>query len=216
MSNTRQDKSRRHGSRYRARRRAVDIIFEAEARDIDPVAIVDDRIELSQQPDPPVKPVAPYTQEIVGGVAVELDRVDEVISRYLLDNWMLERLPAVDRAILRVATWELLSTQMFPLKLPWLRAWNWPANIPPMRQRHTSMQHLMLSRVPWTTSAPRTPPYNSRIALWCLTLLRVRGWVTTRRRHRVLRGCGGYPKVRRALHRQVCLYSGTKIPCFHA
>ena len=78
MSNTRQDKSRRHGSRYRARRRAVDIIFEAEARDIDPVAIVDDRIELSQQPDPPVKPVAPYTQEIVGGVAVELDRVDEV------------------------------------------------------------------------------------------------------------------------------------------
>ena len=116
MSNTRQDKSRRHGSRYRARRRAVDIIFEAEARDIDPVAIVDDRIELSQQPDPPVKPVAPYTQEIVGGVAVELDRVDEVISRYLLDNWMLERLPAVDRAILRVATWELLFNPDVPVK----------------------------------------------------------------------------------------------------
>jgi len=116
VSNTRQDKSRRHGSRYRARRRAVDIIFEAEARDIDPVAIVDDRIELSQQPDPPVKPVAPYTQEIVGGVAVELDRVDEVISRYLLDNWMLERLPAVDRAILRVATWELLFNPDVPVK----------------------------------------------------------------------------------------------------
>ena len=51
---------------------------------------------------------------LMGSVA--LDRVDEVISRYLLDNWMLERLPAVDRAILRVATWELLFNPDVPVK----------------------------------------------------------------------------------------------------
>ena len=41
---------KRHGARYRARRRAVDILFEAETRDIDPVAIVEDRVELSLDP----------------------------------------------------------------------------------------------------------------------------------------------------------------------
>ena len=41
---------KRHGARYRARRRAVDMLFEAETRDIDPVAIVEDRTELSRNP----------------------------------------------------------------------------------------------------------------------------------------------------------------------
>lgn len=117
MSTTpRQDKSKRHGKRYRARRRAVDLIFEAEARDLDPVAIVEDRIELAADPDTDVRPVPDYTQQLVGGIAVELDRVDEVISRYLLDDWSIERLPAVDRAILRVAVWELLFNPEVPIK----------------------------------------------------------------------------------------------------
>ncbi|GAA4790886.1 hypothetical protein CCANI_07795 [Corynebacterium canis] len=116
MNTSRQDPAKRRGSRYRARRRAVDILFEAEFRDVDPVAIVQDRIELSQQPDPPVAPIAEYTQHIVGGVAVELDRVDDTISRYLADNWLLERIPAVDRAILRIAVWEMLFNPDVPVK----------------------------------------------------------------------------------------------------
>ena len=116
MNTSRQDPAKRRGSRYRARRRAVDILFEAEFRDVDPVAIVQDRIELAQQPDPPVAPIAEYTQHIVGGVAVELDRVDDTISRYLADNWLLERIPAVDRAILRIAVWEMLFNPEVPVK----------------------------------------------------------------------------------------------------
>lgn len=116
MNTSRQDPAKRRGSRYRARRRAVDILFEAEFRDVDPVAIVQDRIELAQQPDPPVAPIAEYTQHIVGGVAVELDRVDDTISRYLADNWLLERIPAVDRAILRIAVWEMLFNPDVPVK----------------------------------------------------------------------------------------------------
>ena len=99
---------RRHGSRYRARRRAVDILFEAEARDLDPVAVVEDRVQLSRQADSAVAPVADYTRQIVAGAAEELDTIDEAIERYLAETWELDRLPAVDRAILRVSVWEIL------------------------------------------------------------------------------------------------------------
>ena len=99
---------KRHGARYRARRRAVDILFEAETRDVDPVAIVDDRAELSQNPQNAVAPVADYTRVIVGGAAEKLDDLDDAIERSLSDDWELFRLPSVDRQILRVASWEIL------------------------------------------------------------------------------------------------------------
>ena len=99
---------RRHGARYRARRRAVDILFEAEARDIDPVAVVEDRIELARVDLHGVAPIASYTRDIVTGAAEQLDTIDETIERYLAETWELNRLPAVDRAILRVGVWEIL------------------------------------------------------------------------------------------------------------
>lgn len=51
--------------------------------------------------------VAPFTMEIVTGVAERLDRLDSMISEHLRE-WTLERLPAVDRAVLRAGAWELL------------------------------------------------------------------------------------------------------------
>lgn len=108
-------KYRRRGTRYKARRRAVDFLFEAEARDVDPVAIVEDRVALSQDQANQVAPVKDYTRQIVAGVAEELDGVDLAIERHLAEDWALERLPAVDRAILRVAVWELLFNEDVPL-----------------------------------------------------------------------------------------------------
>ena len=99
---------KRHGARYRARRRAVDILFEAETRDMDPVAIVEDRTELSKDPQNAVAPVAEYTRQIIAGAAEQLDDIDDAIERFLSENWEIDRLPAVDRQILRVATWEIL------------------------------------------------------------------------------------------------------------
>ena len=99
---------KRHGARYRARRRAVDILFEAETRDLDPVAIVEDRAALAQDPANAVAPIADYTREIIAGAAENLDEIDDSIERFLSENWELNRIPAVDRAILRVATWEIL------------------------------------------------------------------------------------------------------------
>ncbi|WJY68151.1 transcription antitermination factor NusB [Corynebacterium auris] len=102
---------KRHGARYRARRRAVDILFEAETRDLDPVAVVEDRAELSQDPQNAVAPVAEYTRQIISGAAVHLDDIDDAIERFLSQDWEIDRLPAVDRQILRVATWEILYNE---------------------------------------------------------------------------------------------------------
>ena len=105
---------KRHTARYRARRRAADILFEAESRDVDPVAIVEDRVELARDPENGVAPVADYTREIVSGAAEELDDIDDAIARYLSSEWSLERIPAVVRAIMRVAVWEILFNADVP------------------------------------------------------------------------------------------------------
>lgn len=105
---------KRHTARYRARRRAADILYEAENRDVDPVAIVEDRVALAREDRHAVAPIADYTKVIVQGVAEELDAIDDTISRYLSQNWELHRIPAVERAILRLSVWELLFNPDVP------------------------------------------------------------------------------------------------------
>ncbi|MBF6126277.1 transcription antitermination factor NusB [Nocardia brasiliensis] len=100
------------GTRHKARRRAVDLLFEAEARDVDPADLLDERTELATR-DQAVAPVHAYTHTLVEGVADDLDRVDGTIESYLKD-WELSRLPAVDRAILRIAVWELFHANDVP------------------------------------------------------------------------------------------------------
>lgn len=100
------------GARRKARKRAVDFLFEAEARDVDPVALALERAETTAG-DNTRPPVNPYTTTLVTGVAENLDRLDDVISAHLR-GWTLARLPAVDRAVLRVAVWELLHAGDVP------------------------------------------------------------------------------------------------------
>ena len=97
---------RRRGSRYRARRRAVSLLFEAELRDADVVELAEERRRMGESSQE-FHDVAPFTMEIVAGVAERLDRLDSMIAEHLRD-WTLERLPAVDRAVLRAGAWELL------------------------------------------------------------------------------------------------------------
>ncbi|MEE2034023.1 transcription antitermination factor NusB [Rhodococcus chondri] len=100
------------GARHKARKRAVDLLFEAEARDVHPVDLAADRVELAVRDDQ-VAPVQPYAQTIIGGVAEHLDEIDRVIADHL-HEWTLDRLPAVDRAILRIAVWELFHATDVP------------------------------------------------------------------------------------------------------
>lgn len=105
---------KRRGSRYRARRRAVDILFEAEQRGVDPERLIAERIEMGAERDSGVAPVPEYAEQIVRGVALEIDGLDTTIASYLSPEWPLRRLPAVDRAILRVSTWELFHNPDVP------------------------------------------------------------------------------------------------------
>lgn len=98
--------------RHHARKRAVDLLFEAEARGLSPVEVADARAALAQS-NPDVKPLHPYTVAVAHGVGDQLAHIDDLISTHL-QGWTLDRLPAVDRAILRVAVWELLHADDVP------------------------------------------------------------------------------------------------------
>jgi N utilization substance protein B len=88
-------------ARSKARKRALDILFEAELRGLPTLELLSERQSLGDVP------VQPYAAELVRGVASHSERIDELISWNLVD-WTLERLPAVDRNILRIGVYELL------------------------------------------------------------------------------------------------------------
>ena len=89
------------GARSKARKRALDVLYEAEQRRTDPLVTLQDRIE---QDDPPV-PV--YAAELVRGVVAHRARIDELLTTYAQD-WTIDRFPAVDLAVLRIGAYELL------------------------------------------------------------------------------------------------------------
>jgi transcription antitermination protein NusB len=98
--------------RHQARKRAVDLLFEAEARGMTPAEVVDVRTALAEA-NPDVSPLYPYTAAAARGVSEHLAHIDDLITSHL-QGWTLDRLPAVDRAILRVAVWELLYAEDVP------------------------------------------------------------------------------------------------------
>ncbi|GAB6937754.1 transcription antitermination factor NusB [Isoptericola variabilis] len=97
------------GARTKARKRAVDILFEAEQRGLDPQVLVADRVI-----EPHTEAAVPqYTVDLVEGVAAHRERIDELLATYS-QGWTVERMPAVDRALLRIGTWELLYNDDVP------------------------------------------------------------------------------------------------------
>ncbi|SPM37225.1 Transcription termination factor NusB, partial [Mycobacterium rhizamassiliense] len=98
--------------RHQARKRAVDLLFEAEARDLSPTDVVEVRTTLAET-NPDVAALHAYTVTVANGVSEHLAHIDDLISSHL-QGWTLDRLPAVDRAVLRVAVWELLYADDVP------------------------------------------------------------------------------------------------------
>jgi len=97
------------GARTKARKRAADILFEGEQRDVDPLRLLRERVER-----PLVEsPVPQYTVDVVEGVVAHRERIDELLETYS-NGWTLERMPAVDRALLRIGTWEILWNDEVP------------------------------------------------------------------------------------------------------
>jgi N utilization substance protein B len=98
--------------RHQARKRAVDLLFEAEARGLTPAEAADARAALAEA-NPDVTPLNPYAVAVAHGVSDHFAHIDDLVASHL-QGWTLERLPAVDRAILRVAVWELLHADDVP------------------------------------------------------------------------------------------------------
>ena len=94
-------------ARSKARRRAVEILYEADLRGRDLLEVLRERVADGQPP------IGDHTVRLVEGVAEHTDRVDELIGAHAT-GWSLERLPDVDRAILRMATFELLWVDDVP------------------------------------------------------------------------------------------------------
>ena len=94
--------SGRAGStRSKARKRALDILFEAELRGRD---ALDTLAERSADAEPPVRD---YTRELVEGVAAHRVAIDDRITAALAAGWTLDRTPRVDRSALRIAVLEI-------------------------------------------------------------------------------------------------------------
>ena len=97
------------GARTKARKRALDVLFEAEQRHLDPITLLADRVA-----EPGTEAALPqYSADIVEGVIDRLDRIDELLETYS-HEWSLDRMPAVDRALLRIGTWEILFNDEVP------------------------------------------------------------------------------------------------------
>lgn len=94
-------------ARTKARKRALDILFEAEARDESVLELLAERVAAS---DPPV---ASYAAELVRGVQERRTQIDDLLAAHAR-GWTLERMPAVDRNILRIGVYELLWSDAVP------------------------------------------------------------------------------------------------------
>ena len=95
------------GARSKARKRALDVLYEAELRGLDTVAVLGERLA---QADPPIPE---YAVTLVEGVLAHRARIDELLAAYAVD-WPLDRMPAVDRNLLRIGAYELLFTTDVP------------------------------------------------------------------------------------------------------
>lgn len=106
------DKPGKSRGRHAARKRAVDVLFEAEARGLTAAEVADSRNQLAGSVRG-IEPLATYTETVARGVTEHAAHIDDLISSHL-QGWTLTRLPAVDRAVLRVAVWELLHAEDVP------------------------------------------------------------------------------------------------------
>ncbi|MGH3744975.1 MAG: transcription antitermination factor NusB [Mycobacteriales bacterium] len=89
------------GARRKARKRALDLLFEADQRGL---AALDVLALRRAAGDPPV---VAYAVELVEGVTAHAEEIDALIGPVLSEGWSIDRLPAVDRTLLRIGVYEL-------------------------------------------------------------------------------------------------------------
>ena len=84
-------------------------MFEAEQRDINANSMLAERLRLPGQESA----LPQYAIDITEGVIAHLDRIDEILETYS-SGWSIERMPSVDRTLLRIGVWEILYNDEVP------------------------------------------------------------------------------------------------------
>ncbi|PSK96821.1 NusB antitermination factor [Murinocardiopsis flavida] len=95
------------GARRKARMRAVEVMYEAELRGVSVADVITRRLA---QTEPPINE---FTERLAAAVDERRPRIDELLSEYAI-GWTLERMPVVDRNILRMGAYELLWAEDIP------------------------------------------------------------------------------------------------------
>lgn len=99
-------------ARRKARKRALDILFSADVREMELADALDAEAQrAASEPDREASWL--YAREIVDGVIDHSAEIDETIQTFVR-GWTLERMPAVDRAIVRIAVWEIMFNPAVP------------------------------------------------------------------------------------------------------
>lgn len=88
-------------ARSKARKRALDVLYEADIRRLPALDVLAEHEALADSP------MNPYVRQLVEGVQARGERIDGLLATYA-QGWTIERMPPVDRNILRLAGWELL------------------------------------------------------------------------------------------------------------
>jgi N utilization substance protein B len=99
-------------ARSKSRKRAVDAVFAADIRKISPLQLLTE-VETLAADRQNQEPIFDYAREIVTGVVEHHEQIDDLLETYS-QGWALDRMPTLDRAILRVAVWEILYNSEVP------------------------------------------------------------------------------------------------------
>ena len=92
-------------ARSKARKQSLDLLYEGDIRGQAPADLLASREVVDEGPD--ARPIREYTKELISGIADNRRKIDELISTYA-QGWDMDRLPAVDRNILRLGIYEIL------------------------------------------------------------------------------------------------------------
>jgi len=98
-------------ARSKARKQALDLLYETDIRGTNVLETLASRDIPAEGPD--ARPIREYTRELVVGVSDNRRKIDELITTYA-QGWDVDRLPAVDRNILRLGIYEILWSTDVP------------------------------------------------------------------------------------------------------
>lgn len=94
-------------ARSKARKQTLDLLYEADIRGVSAADLLANRVATEEGPE--ARPIREFTRDLIAGITANKRKIDELIATYA-QGWDMDRLPAVDRNILRLGIYEIVWT----------------------------------------------------------------------------------------------------------